>query len=180
MTRPGRMLVGLGVVVGAAILGMMATWLLFPPRIVPRQAEVPTLRGVTTEAAVARLAALGLRGRLSGTLPDPLTPRGTISWQSPASGTLLPDGSVVRLGASTGAPLVIMPDVTDLDLHTAQRVIEAAGLRLGSTETEWSTTPAGIVLRTRPGSRSALRAGNSVLMTISRGPRERNDSTNRP
>lgn len=170
-----------GVAGVATVAGLLVAWFLLPSRIVSRNAVVPALRGVTLEYAVTRLSALGLRGRMAGTLADPLTPRGTVSWQSPPEGTVLPEGTVVRLGASTGPPLVVMPDVTDLDLVTAQRVIEAAGLRPGAVDVEASGIGRGIVLRTRPNPRTAVRAGATVQITISGGPREVvRDSSNRP
>lgn len=151
--------------------GLAATWLLYPAPIVQRDAEVPALRGIPTDQAVADLATLGLRGRIAGEIEDPLTPDGTVSWQSPASGTLLPEGAIVRLGISTGPPRVVVPDLVELDLATALDILAAAGLQVGRMDSVWSATAAGLVVRTRPEARGAIRAGGKVDVTVSRGRR---------
>lgn len=155
----------------AAAGGLVVAWLLYPAPILQRQAEVPPLRGVAADQAVADLAALGLRGRIAGELDDPLTAEGTVSWQSPAAGTRLPEGALVRLGISTGAPRVVVPDLLDLDLATARLILEAAGLVAGRVDSVWSANAAGAVIRTRPEPRSAIRAGGKVDVTVSLGPR---------
>ena len=151
--------------------GLAAAWLLYPAPIVRREAEVPALRGIPTDQAVADLAALGLRGRIAGELEDPLTPDGTVSWQSPASGTMLPEGAIVRLGISTGPPRVVVPELVELDVGTALVILEAAGLQVGRVDSVWSSTAAGLVVRTRPEARGAIRAGGKVDLTVSRGVR---------
>lgn len=151
--------------------GYLAAWLLYPAPLVVAEVEVPALRGVARDDALAQLASLGLRGRDAGELADPLVPRGTVSWQQPPAGTRLPAGSAVRVGTSTGAPMVVVPDVVAFDLALAERVLGAAGLAIGTVDTVASADPAGTVVRTRPAARSAVRAGTSVQVTVSRGPR---------
>jgi serine/threonine-protein kinase len=125
---------------------------------------------VPTEAAVADLLRLGLRAKLADTVADPLVPAGTIAWQSPAAETALPEGAVVRLGVSSGAPLVSMPDVTDLDLGTARLVIEAAGLKVGRIDTTRNEIDPGTVLVTAPSAGTTLRPGDLVRLGVSSGP----------
>lgn len=160
--------------IGAAVLGGLGvTWLLYPTSIVRHRVEVPQLRGTATDQAVSELAAIGLRGRLAGELADPLTPPGTISWQSPVAGTALPESSVVRLGVSTGTPRVLVPEVADLDIASATRVLLAAGLRIGRIDTVFSSVDAGVLLGSRPEALQPIRAGSRVELTVSRGPRNR-------
>lgn len=150
--------------------GLLVAWLLYPAPIVQREAVVPQLRGIPTDQAVADLDALGLRGRIAGEMEDPLAPAGTVSWQLPVVGTRLPEGAVVRLGISAGAPRVTVPDLVELDIATAMAVIEAAGLVPGSVDSVVAAAPPGVVVRTRPEARGAIRAGGRVDMTVSRGP----------
>lgn len=160
-----------GLVSAAVLAGLVVTWLLSPTPIVTRRVQVPELRGVASTQAIGTLAEIGLRGRLAGELEDPLTPAGTVAWQSPVAGTALPESSVVRLGVSSGAPRVLMPDVLDLDLASAARVITAAGLRVGPVDSIATPTPPGVVVRSRPDARQPIRAGGSVEITVSKGPR---------
>lgn len=164
-----RWLVWIGLVVGAAAAGYIATWALYPAQLPSDEVSVPHLRGVTRDDALAQLTALGLRARDGGTLADPLTPRGTVSWHTPPPETAVPQGSVVRLGISTGAPTVEVPDVTEFGLGLATRVLEAAGLRLGEVDSTRADQPVGTILRTTPGARTAIRAGRAVDVTVSRG-----------
>ena len=157
----------------AVIGGFVVSFVLYPSSIVRGNVEVPQLRGTATDQAVSGLAAVGLRARLVGELADPLTPAGTISWQSPVAGTTLPESSVVRLGVSTGSPRVLVPELIDLDLNAASKVLQAAGLRVGKVDSVFSSIDAGVLLGSRPEARQPIRAGSRVELIVSRGPRIR-------
>lgn len=157
----------------AVVGGVVVSFVLYPSSIVRQNVEVPQLRGMATDQAVSGLSAVGLRGRLVGELADPLTPAGTISWQSPVAGTTLPESSIVRLGVSTGPPRVLVPELADLDLYAAGKVLQAAGLRIGRIDSVFSGTEAGVLLGSRPEARQPIRAGSSVELIVSRGPRNR-------
>ena len=163
---------GLGFVVAAIAAGLLMTWLLYPSPLLPGHAEVPQLRGLPYQQAVEELTAVGLRGRPGQRISDPLVAAGAVSWQSPAPFTVLPESSTVRLGVSTGIPIVVVPDLVGLPVNTATAVLSAAGLGIQRIDTIPSTQPAGRVLATDPAARSSMRAGASVTIGISRGPQE--------
>jgi serine/threonine-protein kinase len=163
----------LGVIAVAILAGVLVSFVIFPSSIVRDQVEVPALRGIASDQAITELAAAGLRGRLAGELADPLTPAGTISWQSPVAGTSLPESAIVRLGVSSGPPRVLMPELVDLEVEAAGRVLAAAGLRVAGIDSVYSATPAGVLLGTRPEARQPIRAGGGVELIVSRGPRNR-------
>lgn len=165
-----RALVILAVIAGAAAAGYVVTCAIFPAPIIARTIAVPPLHGAAVEAAVAHLDRLGLRGRAVDTVADPLIPAGTVAWQSPVAETMLPQGAIVRLGVSSGAPLVSMPAVTDLDVGLARQVIEAAGLHVTGVDTVHTTAPLGIVLGTSPAAGVTVHPGDGVRMSISSGP----------
>ena len=173
MSRGGpqrrRVLTVLGVIAAAAAGGYVVTCAIFPAPILPKSITVPALRGVPADSALAWLARSGLRGKLADTVPDPLTPVGTVAWQSPVPASLLPQGALVRLGVSGGSALVSMPDVTDLDLGLAREVIQAAGLQPGRVDTVRRDADAGTVLATVPAAGATVRPGDPVAMTISSG-----------
>src|SRR5262249_13941734 len=126
---------GLAFIAAAGLAGDLVTCAIYPAPVMAHQVAVPALRGVVANDAMARLTEVGLRGRLSDTVADPMVPAGTIAWQSPVSATALPEGAVVKLGVSSGAQLVSVPDVVDFNLDLAQQVIQAAGLRSGAVDT---------------------------------------------
>ena len=165
-----RTLVVLGVIAGAAAAGYVVTCAIFPAPIIARTVAVPPLHGASVEAAVALLAKLGLRGRAADTVPDPLTPAGTVAWQSPVAETVLPQGAIVKLGVSSGIPLVSVPSVADLDIGLARQVIDAAGLRIAGIDTARTDAGLGIVLTTSPSAGTSAHPGDTIRVTISSGP----------
>lgn len=153
--------------------GLVVAWLWFPTPLRVRTTTVPTLRGLSVEDALEQLREAGLRGRPAGDLEDPEVPRGSVVWSLPVAGTVLPESAIVRLNVSAGAPRVLVPLLADLDLGTADSVIAAAGLTRGSIDSQTTTGLAGVVLRTLPPPGKAVRAGDSVNLVLSRGPRDR-------
>ena len=165
-----RVLTLLAFLAMAAAAGYLVTCAIFPSPLLPKSVLVPAFRGMPADSALAHLNRLGLRGKLADTVSDPLTPIGTVAWQSPVAETALPQGAIVRLGVSGGAPLVSMPDVADLDLGTARLVIEAAGLRVGRIDTIRSAPDLGAIVATIPAIGAAMHAGDLVRLTVSGGP----------
>lgn len=165
----------------ATVAGLITVWMLYPAPLRRQTVTVPALHGVPGDDAVMQLGNLGLKARLGPELADPLVPARAVSWQSPAPGTAVPESTIVQLGLSTGPPLVVVPDVRDLDRETAGRILEAAGLEVAAVDSLRSTVPAGLVLRTSPEPRAAARAGSGISLTLSRGnPETRRDRQNRP
>lgn len=160
----------LAVMLTAAAAGYVVTCAIFPAPLLPRSISVPSFRGAPVDSVLVRLTRLGLRGKLADTVIDPLTPAGTVAWQSPVAETLLPQGAVVRLGVSSGPPLVSVPDVTDLDLGLARQVIEAAGLQVGRIDTVRQDADLGTVLATLPAAGANAKPGDPVQVTVSSGP----------
>ncbi|MEO8478485.1 MAG: PASTA domain-containing protein [Gemmatimonadota bacterium] len=166
-----RATLGLG---SAVIAGVAVAWLWFPTPLRVRTTTVPALRGIPLEEALDQLRAAGLRGRPSGGLDDPQVAAGSVVWSLPVAGTVLPESAVVRLNVSAGPPSVLVPVLADLDLGTAGAVLEAAGLRTGAVDSQTTNLPVGIVLRSQPPPGKAIRAGETVNLVVSRGPRDRN------
>lgn len=162
--------VGLGVIVFvAAVAGYWSTCVLYPARLVPEREEVPALRGLDQTEAMARLTAQSLRGRVVDTVADGEAPSGSVAWQSPAPGTILPQGALVRLALSNGPPPIAVPDLEGFDVSLATTVLRAAGLTLGALDTVPSGAEVGTVVRTIPASGAAARLGQSVTLSVSRG-----------
>jgi beta-lactam-binding protein with PASTA domain len=160
----------LAVLLTAAAAGYVVTCAIFPAPLLPRSIAVPAFRGAPVDSVLARLARLGLRGKVADTVIDPLTPAGTVAWQAPVAETLLPQGALVRLGVSAGVPLVSVPDVADLDLGLARQVIEAAGLQIGRIDTVRQDVDLGTVLGTVPAAGTNAKPGDPILVTVSSGP----------
>lgn len=165
-----RPALGLGLILFVAgVAGYWSTCVLYPARLVPEREEVPALRGLELAEAMARLTAQSLRGRVVDTVADGEAPNGSIAWQSPAPGTILPQGALVRLALSGGAPPIAIPDLEGYDLALATEVLRAAGVTLGVVDTVPGPAEAGTVVRTVPTSGGPARLGQAVAVSVSRG-----------
>lgn len=69
-----------------------------------RSVEVPDLIGKTEEAALESLDDAGLRMKLKGRAPSDKVAINLVSDQSPAPGTIIKTGQLVRISISTGPP----------------------------------------------------------------------------
>ena len=162
--------VGIGeILFVAAVAGYWSTCVLYPARLVPDREEVPALRGLDQAEAMARLTAQSLRGRVVDTVSDGEAPSGSVAWQSPAPGTILPQGALVRVALSSGPPPIAVPDLEGFDVPLATTVLRAAGLTLGALDTVPGGAEMGTVVRTIPPSGAAARLGQSVTLSVSRG-----------
>ncbi len=126
--------------------------------------DVPGVTKIPLETASDLLAARGLKLLSTGSASDADVPPGWVVTQSPAGGTKLRRGRTVRVTLSGGPPLVPVPAaIVGTGLSEAQRLLEQAGLRLGSFETT------GVTLRvtgTRPAPGEQVATGAPVTLVV--------------
>lgn len=168
--RVRRGILSIGIIGAAALAGYLTTCVLYPAPLMVSDVTVPTLRGLDTAVAIDRLATLGLRGRVSDDIADPLVKPGEVSWQSPAPETVVPADAVVRLGVSSGGPPIVVPDVVDLPIDLARTVVAAAGLTVAAVDTVTEATEFGTVVRQTPSPGSSGASRPPLYLTVSRGP----------
>lgn len=126
--------------------------------------DIPGVTKIPLEAASDLLAARGLKLLSTGSAPDADVPPGWVVTQSPAAGTKLRRGRAVRVTLSGGPPLVPVPAaIVGTGLPEAQRLLEQAGLRLGSFETTGATLR---VTATRPAPGEQLATGAPVTLVV--------------
>jgi beta-lactam-binding protein with PASTA domain len=64
-----------------------------------------------------------------------------------------------------------VPDVIGLALPTAEKVVEAAGIKVGQVDTVRGNGPeAGVVIATRPGPGNGRPRGSAVDLVVSGAP----------
>lgn len=165
--RWGAGLAAIVLVAGAA--GYFSTCVLYPTRLVSDNSVVPALRGLDQGEAVARLSEGSLRGRVVDTVPDAEVPSGTVAWQSPAPGTALPAGALVKMALSGGPPPIVVPDLDGFELGLASEVLRAAGLALGKVDTVRSPADAGTIVRLTPPAGSAASHDQAIAVSVSQG-----------
>ena len=149
--------------------GISILWL-SPGTVFTKERNLPRVLELRQSEARRTLTELGFRPRLDGERQNDAFPRGTVIWQDPPSGTVLPPNSVVQLVVSAGPSLVAVPDVIGMGLPHAARIMSAAGVRMGSVDTVAGGNERGIVLATRPTAGVGRPRGAPVALVISGGP----------
>ena len=149
---------------GISVLWLSPGTVFTTDHALPRVLELPE-----TEARRA-LEELGFRPRLDGERHNDGFPRGTVIWQDPPAGTVLPPNSVVQLVVSAGPSLVAVPDLIGMSLPQATKIMSAAGVRMGTVDTVAGGQESGIVLATRPSAGVGRPRGAAVALVVTRGP----------
>lgn len=149
--------------------GVSVLWL-SPGSVFTKDHVLPRVLELTQADARRTLTELGFRPRLDGERHNDAFPRGTVIWQDPPAGTVLPPNTVVQLVVSGGPSLVAVPDVIGMNLPQAAKIMSAAGVRMGSVDTVAGGNERGIVIATRPASGVGRPRGAAIAVVVSRGP----------
>ena len=133
----------------------------------PSGVAVPSVRGKQKDEAKRLLGAAGFAVK-EVPVSDADEEDGVVIGTDPSAGSLLPEGSTVKLKVSArGKPV---PDLTGKQVATAERVLEQLGLR-PRIQRNWSTTvPADRVIRTSPPADQLVASGGEVVLVVSKGP----------
>jgi beta-lactam-binding protein with PASTA domain len=166
-----RFLRDLGIIALVAAIGfaVSSSWispgtLLTSDHAVPRVLELPE-----AEARQA-LTDAGFRPWLDEERESSDVPRGAVVWQDPPPDMVMPPGTAVQLVLSAGPAAVTVPDVVGLSQPYAERIVEAAGIKIGSVDVVGGGQEAGVVLGTRPPSGHGRPRGTTVDLVVSGGP----------
>jgi serine/threonine-protein kinase len=160
----------LGLVALTAALGYVSTavWM-GPEKVATSDHSVPRVLQVPVEKARTELAGLGFRIRMEPQRPSPDVPRGAVLWQDPPPETVLPPGATVQLTVSDGPGPVTVPDVVGLSLPYAERILAAAGIKVGSVDTVRAAPEPGVVMSVQPPPGNGRPRGSSVDLLVSGG-----------
>ncbi|MFJ3986188.1 Stk1 family PASTA domain-containing Ser/Thr kinase [Streptomyces fungicidicus] len=136
----------------------------------PETVRLPDLDGYPLDRARDVLKDEGLEpGMVTREFSDGV-PRGSVISTEPGKGTKVRAGSAVALTVSKGSP-VDVPDVTGEDLEDARADLEEAGLKVRiAPERVNSEHDAGQVARQNPGEGRQVAEGDTVTLTLSKGP----------
>ncbi|WP_201300544.1 Stk1 family PASTA domain-containing Ser/Thr kinase [Streptomyces sp. HF10] len=136
----------------------------------PETVKVPDLAGLPLAKARQKLTAAGLEpGMVTRQFSDDIDAGAVIS-TAPSSGTERHAGSAIALTVSKGSPIDV-PDVTGDDPADARQELTSAGLKVkiasGQVNSEYDK---GKVARQSPGDGEQAAAGDTVTLTLSKGP----------
>jgi serine/threonine-protein kinase len=137
----------------------------------PETVRVPALAGQKLDRARARLKEGGLEpGMVTREFSEDV-PRGSVVSARPADGTKVRSGTAVALVVSKGSPIDI-PDVTGSDEADARSELAEAGLKvkIATERVNSSEYDKGQVVRQTPASGGTAAEGDTVTLTLSKGP----------
>ncbi|MEV5876536.1 Stk1 family PASTA domain-containing Ser/Thr kinase [Streptomyces sp. NPDC052101] len=136
----------------------------------PETVNVPDVAGRTLAEARARLKADGLEPGMVTQQFSGDVDQGKVIGTTPQAGTKRHAGSAIALTVSKGSP-VDVPDVTGDDLNDAKKELTDAGLKVKiASEQVNSEYDKGKVARQTPGDGSQAAEGDTVTLTLSKGP----------
>jgi beta-lactam-binding protein with PASTA domain/predicted Ser/Thr protein kinase len=133
----------------------------------PTPVSVPTVVGQPIATATSQLQALGFK--VSSKFVDSPQPANNVISQTPAAGQSADKGSVVNLTVSNGPTTSTVPEVTSLDLASAEQTLHDSGF---TPVVVYQDTPdpnsEGLVLAQDPASSTQLKPGSNVTLTVGR------------
>ncbi|WP_320773878.1 Stk1 family PASTA domain-containing Ser/Thr kinase [Streptomyces sp. CRN 30] len=138
----------------------------------PETVKLADVEGYRLDRAKSVLTQDGLEpGMVTREFSDDV-PKGFVISTGPEAGTKVRAGSAVALTVSKGAP-VDVPDVTGQDLDEAEAELTDAGLKVKVAEEQVNSEyDAGQVARQSPGDGERLAEGDTVTLTVSKGPEQ--------
>ncbi|HEY5540112.1 MAG TPA: PASTA domain-containing protein [Coriobacteriia bacterium] len=131
-------------------------------------AAVPSVVGVAVQTASTQIASAGLTVGSVTRQNSTAYPVDTVMASDPAAGTELTVGSVVDLVVSAGQATVTMPDVRGASQANATAELTNAGLKVDAGQV-FSSGPAGTVISQGPAPGTAVPAGGTVTISVSKG-----------
>ncbi|MGW2176991.1 Stk1 family PASTA domain-containing Ser/Thr kinase [Streptomyces sp. NPDC001732] len=137
----------------------------------PEIVKVPDLRGLSVADARQELKKVGLvQGMITKEFSEDIV-RGDVIRTNPGANTGRHPDSAVALVVSKGAP-VDVPDVTGLSVEDATAALEEEGLKAEVLpDRVHSPEVAGDIARQSPGEGTEAAEGDTVTLTVSKGPR---------
>ena len=166
-----RFLLELTLIAVVAGLGfaLSSSWI-SPGTLLTSEHAVPRVLDLPEAEARTAIIALGFRVRLEDERQSPDVPRGAVVWQDPPPDMVMPPGHTVQLAVSAGPAPVKVPDVVGLAQPYAEKIFEAAGLKVGKVDEVAGGDEAGVVLATRPAAGHGRPRGATVDLMVSLGP----------
>lgn len=142
----------------------------FPADVLPDNARIPAVVGMTYDDAAAALDKAGFNALKGETRFHKTTPENLVLQQDPPANSLQKRGVDVTLAVSAGQRTATVPDVAGLSQQQARISIENAGFQLGSIMQRTGEQPRGAVIDSDPAAGTALQLPAVVSISVSQGP----------
>ncbi|MFQ5869795.1 MAG: PASTA domain-containing protein, partial [Candidatus Zixiibacteriota bacterium] len=134
-----------------------------------KEEVVPTVVGLSREAAQRRVRDLGFGFVVTGREYSPTQPLGTVLFQSPERGTVAKQGRTIKVIISQGSATTEVPEVRGLALRQAQLILQEKGLTQGMILSSWDDSlPEGVVIETQPPAGTVMDLKSEVSLVVNR------------
>ncbi|MFG2296715.1 Stk1 family PASTA domain-containing Ser/Thr kinase [Streptomyces sp. NPDC048603] len=138
----------------------------------PEIVSVPGVKGKPLEAARAELTKAGLAPGMVTQAFSADVPQGSVISTDPAAGQKRAPDTAVALVVSKGRPVPV-PSTVGMPTDQARSVLEGLGLKVETAaEQVHSLQPAGRVANQSVAAGTQAAAGDTVTLTVSKGPRQ--------
>jgi eukaryotic-like serine/threonine-protein kinase len=131
------------------------------------EVEIPGVVGQSRDSAVAELTQAGLDAQVAEVNSEKA--EGTVTAQSPGAGTVVVEGTRVRINVSIGPRPVRVPNVVGLAFDLAASNLRAAGFGVTRIDVD-SDLAVNVVVDQDPAGDSESSKGTTVTLSVSRGP----------
>jgi serine/threonine-protein kinase len=157
-------------IIGGFLLAyLIVAFVVFPSGVIPGDAKVPNVAGLTFDAAAKRLAEVGFKAQRGESRFHGGAPKETVLEQAPRAGVRDVEGATVTLVVSAGQQLVAVPAIVGMSQTDAQTALEGAGFELGQVIEKPDKAPLGEVLESKPAPGEKVGIPSSVAVTVSTG-----------
>jgi eukaryotic-like serine/threonine-protein kinase len=168
-----RLTRGLAICTGLLALAALSGYIAMLWSMEEDRVEVPRAVGLDSVAAGALVKESGLVPRVVAEEFSAHIPKGQVSSQRPSGGARVKLGSEVRLILSRGTDQLSVPNLADITLPQAKRILAETGLNLGQIATIHSDLHSrDMVIAQDPPAGSAATRGAEVRILQSLGPWE--------
>jgi serine/threonine protein kinase len=170
--RLTKILVGAALMLLLVLLGVGA-YKIFSSSTSSNEVKVPNVIGKNIEDAKKDLEGLKLV-LVEGGKDTSDQPEGTIIKMNPDAGTMVKEGSQIRVIVSAGKTKNTMPDLVDYDLDSAKKILKALGLEISSTSEEFNDkVPKGQIISQNPKKDTEISSNDKISVVVSKGPEVR-------
>lgn len=135
-----------------------------------QQATVPSIEGLSLDAARQRAEAEGLTISQSGSQDSDKIAEDCIISQSPAAGTKVAKGSTITYVISKGSSSNSVPSVVGFNEQAARSTLQNAGFSVSVDYSYSDTVAEGNVIKQNPKGGSNAKKGATVTIEVSEGP----------
>lgn len=160
----------LAVAVGAVVWAVVSSGNDPEPKPTVQQVKVPSLTGLDQNAARKALSDAGLKFNLGEPTPSDTIPEGQYVSSEPEVGTSVEAGSTVTVRFSSGAEMVVIPDLSNQTQEAARQALKQLGLIPGQVTTEDAPNKKkDDVIRTEPAATTKVAKGTEVQIVVATG-----------